>query len=106
MNKFIAKASYRGHVKFEIVGLKKLIKTGDWKQLSSDVKYFQPLFENGNNDPKVEQTINELASQFKKLDKVASESQQDVGIVTSNVEVATNAYFEIEKLFNDLLMGY
>jgi len=100
----MAKASYRGHVKFEIVGLKKLIKASDWASIAKEVEYYQPLFipdALANQFDKetavsAERARKELASKFIFLRDAVMEE-------TPNLEKTTDAYFSVERSFSDLI---
>ena len=111
----LSKASYRGHVKFEIVGLKKLIREAHWAEILKEIDYYKPLFtplvfanELGSPESSTAEDVRkQLESDFKELATLASNSGQlGLGIDKENVEKALDVYFKIENSFGALIRCY
>ena len=108
----LSKASYRGHIKFEIVGLKKLIKNREYSTIHKEIEHYKPLFEpnvlQGKTEPtaataaEVEGIRSEFANKFKELDELtitATASEADA-------EKAYSLYLAIEQAFSGIVKAY
>ena len=76
----LSAASYRGHIKFELVGLKKLIKAGDWSTIHTEIEHYKPLYEpnvlaglvdRSVSESDAEAVRSEFAGKLQQLDKLA-----------------------------------
>jgi len=111
----MAKAAYRGHVKFEIVGLKKLIKAQDWAEIRHEIEHYAPLFEEGalplddfesySDADIAEASRKELTKAFRKMDAIAQGEGGPEGR-PATVEAATTTYFMIESLYSNVVRCY
>ena len=108
----LSKASYRGHVKFEIVGLKKLIRNGEYSTIHKEIEHYKPLFEpnvlQGKTEPtaataaEVEGIRAEFASKFKELDELTTTATA----IDADAEKAYSLYLSIEQAFNGIVKAY
>ena len=108
----LSKASYRGHIKFEIVGLKKLIKNGEYITIHKEIEHYKPLFEanalKGKTDSavateaEVEGIRVEFTNKFKELDELTTTATA----TEADAEKAYSLYLAIEQSFSGIVKAY
>ena len=108
----LSKASYRGHIKFEIVGLKKLIKNGEYMTIHKEIEHYKPLFEanalKGKTDSavateaEVEGIRVEFTNKFKELDELTTTATA----TEADAEKAYSLYLAIEQSFSGIVKAY